>query len=194
MDGTTTSVFELPEHAPDAAGDAWPEARPCETRCETVGVATSPEKVASEIQRLLTVARDALAEAESAEDAPRESEGLSSFQWPAWNASATNCAASTAAPSNLVEAEMPPRKTPVRLVVARMTLDARRCAAFRERESTAVDSDVDEAEAVEIWVGDRLHARGRLAALDGCYAVRVTQVMVAPAGEVAVGEDGERIA
>lgn len=185
VDGTTTSVFELPDHAPDATHGEWPELPQGGGLGEGTIDATSPEQVANEIQRLLTVARDALADAEPSVDESSTDDALTCFQWPQWDASTDRPAWPAADERPTPAAESPGTKAPVRLVLARMSLDARRAAAFRERELTTVErlaasvsdeGDVENSD-VEIWVGDRLHARGRLVALDGCFAVRVTQVL-----------------
>jgi len=186
VDGSTNTVFELPDHAPGEAQGDWPEtSRGTLDDAAVAGGRTSPDNVAHEIQRLLNVAREALADDSAPETSSHVIDGVSDVAWPHWTPDSETQAARESAAAVAAQAAVSTitggglngttsGKRTLRVVVARMTLDARRANAFRERELTPIEAAAN-GDEVEIWFGTQLFARGRLQLVDCHFAIRITE-------------------
>ncbi|MFO0817284.1 MAG: FliM/FliN family flagellar motor C-terminal domain-containing protein [Pirellulales bacterium] len=147
--------------------------------------ATAPRSrthdVASEIDRLLSAAREALQHGNSSVDGEsnsgeqEDSTESPAFAWPTWEA-----AVSQTRPANPVAAQ----NSTVQVVVGKMVLAPEQLSAFRSgdpfRLLPLTTHDLEKT-LVEVRVDGRPYARGTLVNHEGRFAVRITEVMTGAA-------------
>jgi flagellar motor switch/type III secretory pathway protein FliN len=170
-------IYEMPEHAGSDGRSDWTPL--------VSSPATAPRNrthdVASEIDRLLSAAREALQQSDSLagnegnHGEQQDSTENSAFAWPTWEVadSHTRAAPPVAAQNSTVQ-----------VVVGKMVLAPEQLSAFRSgdpfRLLPLTTHDLEKT-LVEVRVDGRPYARGTLVNHDGRFAVRITEVMTGAA-------------
>jgi flagellar motor switch/type III secretory pathway protein FliN len=160
VEGQGIEIYDMPEHGPEGATGDWPmPAAPASGDFR----AHASSSVASEINRLLNAAREALEQVASEPPARPVEE----FQWPEWSGGVS--VRSTDAPPESEDAAT------IRIVLGRFRLSPSELASFRGGEAIRLAGTT--GGVVEIHAGGCLRARGTLVVMEDRFGVRVTELV-----------------